>query len=131
MSSTELTPEERAELEERVARKSAEPTDYDPDARLVEIMTMKIDPRTLLPGTVIVHKDGKQAILSHRKDDDSGWWLAKGQGGLIDRAWNSGDWSVLDGNGRYEPALRCVRCGHFLLAHDVLGHEKWHDEPRR
>ncbi len=31
----------------------------------------------------------------------------------------------------YKPALRCERCGHFLLPHDVKGHERWHEEPRR
>lgn len=31
----------------------------------------------------------------------------------------------------YQPALRCERCGHFLLPHDVKGHERWHKEPRR
>lgn len=31
----------------------------------------------------------------------------------------------------YEPALRCLRCGHFMLPHDVEGHERWHDEPNR
>ena len=31
----------------------------------------------------------------------------------------------------YESALRCKRCDHFLLAHDVAGHERWHEEPNR
>lgn len=29
----------------------------------------------------------------------------------------------------YKPALRCERCGHFLMPHDVKGHERWHDTP--
>lgn len=26
----------------------------------------------------------------------------------------------------YEPAWHCRRCGHFLLPHDIDGHERWH-----
>lgn len=31
----------------------------------------------------------------------------------------------------YDFALHCSDCGHFLLPHDVEGHNKWHEEPRR
>lgn len=31
---------------------------------------------------------------------------------------------------RYEKALRCRACGHFLAPHDVKGHDKWHKSNR-
>lgn len=54
---------------------------------------MNIDPKTLTRGTVVVHKSGGAVTLSHRKDDDSGWWNTDGSG-LADFAWESGDWKV-------------------------------------
>lgn len=47
------------------------------------------------PGMVAVHRGGGVAILKHRKEDDSGWWLLEG-GGLSDRVATEGDWLLLD-----------------------------------
>lgn len=94
-----------------------------------------IDPLKLRPGTRIRHKSGSLHTLDRRKEDGSGWWLVEG-GGLYDGAWTNRDWTVVSAppqteSRHYEPALRCRRCHHFLMPHDVEGHDKWHEEPRR
>lgn len=92
-----------------------------------------VDPRELKPGTTVRYKNGELRTLERRKEDASGWWLKEG-GGLYDGVWENGDWFVVaepPDDSNYEPAFRCRRCLHFLLPHDVPGHDKWHDERRR
>ena len=31
----------------------------------------------------------------------------------------------------YERAFRCKRCGFFLMAHDMPGHDRWHEDKNR
>lgn len=54
----------------------------------------KMNPAEWAPGTVVRWRHGADQILSHRKDDETGWWLTDGSG-LVDTAWNSGDWRVV------------------------------------
>lgn len=46
-------------------------------------------------GTVIVHRKGGVAVLSHRKGDGTGWWLTDNSG-LNDWAFAGADWVLLD-----------------------------------
>jgi hypothetical protein len=39
------------------------------------------------PGTIMVHRTGGVVVISHRKDDDSGWWNTD-RSGLVDRIAN-------------------------------------------
>ena len=57
---------------------------------------MPVDPKSLLPGTVIRHKDGDTLTLDRRKDDDSGWWMTD-RSGLVDWIWADTccSWEVL------------------------------------
>lgn len=65
-------------------------------------MTVR-DARTLTPGTRVCWRGVDTVILSERKADDTGWWLADNRGGLADRVLN-GDiadsgWEVLSDDG--------------------------------
>lgn len=57
-------------------------------------MSITQDPTTWESGTVVAHRSGELALISHRKDDNSGWWISGG-GGLADRAARSGEWVCL------------------------------------
>lgn len=48
----------------------------------------------LRPGTVMLSDNGGRVVLSHRKDDDSGWWNTDGSG-LADFVIESGAWQPL------------------------------------
>lgn len=63
------------------------------------IKTPKTD---LRPGDVLIWTGGGEVwkpshTVSHRKEDDTGWWIAEG-GGLADYAAKSGPWIAI----RYE-----------------------------
>ena len=67
---------------------------------------MSTDPTTLKVGDRIRHRDGGEWTIAERKAGDDahplpGWWLTRvdidcGRSGLADRAWESGDWEVVE-----------------------------------
>lgn len=70
---------------------------------------------TIVPGTVIVHRDGKRQIIEGRKRDGTGWWLADGSG-IADYVLDpiDGDWRITSEIAAFEPSDRCPHCDRRL-----------------
>jgi hypothetical protein len=66
-------------------------------------MSDLLEIRNAKPGTIVywVRTPGDRRVLSHRKDDDSGWWLADGSG-LADHVFVA-NWRFSEDRRSYSP----------------------------